>query len=101
MKIHIGTEQGTIRGKKQRLSRIDVCFYEAGEGVQVGPDQDNLQEIDENAEYFTEGELFTGDIPKDFESDWSEKGTISVVQSKPLPMTILGIVPRLVTEDED
>ncbi len=96
MKLHPGSPLGSSRGKKQRVNLVTCCFYETGEGVQVGPDSSNLKEVLD----LTDGQLNTMDYPFRFGGDWGDNTTLYVRQTKPLPMTILGLVPRIsINED--
>jgi len=90
MKLNSGSDMGTARGKKQKVYKLLTIFYQTGDGVQYGPDQDNLQPFRE----LTSGELLTESLKVDgLQWDYDEEATISIVQEEPLPMTILGIVP--------
>jgi len=91
MKLHAGSQAGTARGKKQRVNKVTCCFYQAGAGITVGPDSSNLKEVlDLDA-----GVLNTVDIPFAFSGNWGDEATLFVRQTKPLPMTILALVPRV------
>lgn len=91
MKLHAGSQAGTARGKKQRVNKVTCCFYETGEGVQVGPDSSNMKEVlDLNA-----GKLNTIDSQFSFFSNWEDEATLYIRQNKPLPMTVLALVPRI------
>lgn len=96
MKIHLGTEGGTSRGKKQRITRLTVSFYETV-GAKAGPDEDNLKSIPFGTG--VQPSLFTGDKDFEMDGDWGNEATICLVQDQPLPMTVLALIPR-VTIDE-
>lgn len=91
MKLHAGSQLGTARGKKQKINKLTGCFYETGDGVKAGPDANNLKFIKE----LTAGELNTKDIPFEFPGDWKDEATLYITQTKPLPMTILALVPHV------
>jgi len=101
MKLHVPTDQGTARGKKQKINRITGCFYETGLGVKAGPDQTHLKDAFLNEDHPVAGVLFTGDKDFEFEGDWGNEATITITQNQPLPMTILALIPRVTTHDED
>lgn len=90
MKIHAGSQIGTARGKKQKISKLTACFNDTV-GGKAGPDKDNLREIP----FGTGGqpELFTGDVDLVFPGDWGNSATITIVQDSPLPMCVIGLVP--------
>ena len=87
MKLHAGAEGGTARGKQQRIDKVTVAFYETGNGVQMGPDADNLLDV----QGLTDGALTTEDLDFEFQGDWKKEATIYIKQSDPVPMTIRAI----------
>jgi hypothetical protein len=91
MKLHAGSQLGTARGKKQKINKLTGCFYETGDGVKAGPDATNLKFIKE----LTAGELNTKDVQFEFPGDWKDEATLYITQTKPLPMTILALVPHV------
>lgn len=96
MKLNAGSQQGTARGKKQKINEVIVSFYETFAG-KIGRNQDNLKPIK-----FGTGippALFTGDKPYDFDGHWDTEATLTIVQDKPLPMTILGVVPHVTVNE--
>jgi len=44
--------------------------------------------------------LFTGDKQIEFRSGFDSDGFIVVQQDQPLPLTVIGIYPRLITYDQ-
>lgn len=91
MKLHAGSQLGTARGKKQRVNKVTCCFYETGKGVTVGADSGNLKEVMD----LKAGELNTIDSQFSFSGNWGDEATLYVRQTKPLPMTILALVPHV------
>jgi hypothetical protein len=70
-------------------------------GASVGPNVDNLTAIefrDSSASMDLPVPLFTGDKFIEFDSDFGTEGLVYIQQPQALPMTILGIYPRLETE---
>ena len=71
-------------------------------GAKVGPDADNLDEIN-----FRSGSdpmdssppLFTGDKEIKFRGGWSKEGQVFIRQDQPLPLHLLAVVQQLVTND--
>ncbi len=96
MKINVGGNQGTSRGKKQKISRLLVSFYETV-GGKIGKDTDNLKSIPFGLS--DSPELFTGDKIFEFYGDYGDDCTISIVQDQPLPMTVLGIIPTVTVNE--
>jgi len=101
MKVHTTTDQGTTRGRRQKCNKVTVSLYETGQGVQIGPDTSNLKNLFLNDDEPDEGDLMTDDAHYDYDGDWDDKVTVVMRQSQPLPMTVLALIPRFVTEDED
>jgi hypothetical protein len=87
----IGNQTGSNRGMKQKIHKVTVAMYETGEGVKIGRDATHLVTVPE----LEPGELTTDDREVVIAGDWTRKATLRIEQTKPLPMTILGMVPRL------
>jgi hypothetical protein len=99
MKLPSGSQLGTARGKKQRINKLTICLYESA-GGKYGPNSGDLIDIPYSVTPDTT--LHTEDVPAQFDGDWLDEATITIVQDKPLPMTVLAIVPRLTLyEGED
>jgi hypothetical protein len=94
MKPNAGSQQGTARGKKQKITRATLIFYQTY-GCKYGNNQDELYENFE--EPFVAGELFAAtkarDKQVDFDGEWKDDATVSIVHDYPTPFTLLGIVP--------
>ena len=90
----------TTQTKTKRVYDLSVRFQNTV-GASVGPDPDNLTSIDfrdSGASMDLPVPLFTGDKQIEFDVGHGTEGLIYVKQSQALPMTILGIYPRLETE---
>ena len=91
----------TTQTKTKRIYDLSVRFHETV-GASVGPNIDNLTAIDfrdSSASMNLPVPLFTGDKFIEFDSDYGTEGLVYVQQPQALPMTILGIYPRLETEN--
>ena len=91
----------TTQTKTKRIYDLSVRFHETV-GASVGPNVDNLTAInfrDSSASMNLPVPLFTGDKFIEFDSDYGTEGLVYVQQPQALPMTILGIYPRLETEN--
>jgi hypothetical protein len=90
----------TTQTKTKRIYDLSVRFQNTV-GASVGPNADTLTTID-----FRESgsstdlpiPLFTGDKQIEFDSGYGTEGLVYIKQPQALPMTILGIYPRLETE---
>ena len=92
--------QETTQTKTKRIYDLSVRFHSTV-GASVGPNADNLTAIDFRDSGFPMDlpiPLFTGDKFIEFDTDYGTEGLVYVQQPQALPMTILGIYPRLETE---
>ena len=90
----------TTQTKTVRVFDLSVRFQNTV-GASVGPNSDNLTAIDfrdSGASMDLPVPLFTGDKQVEFDAGHGVEGLIYVKQPQALPMTILGIYPRLETE---
>ena len=90
----------TTQTKTKRVYDLSVRFLDTI-GASVGPDPDNLTNIDfrdSGASMDLPVPLFTGDKQIEFDVGHGTEGLIYIKQPQALPMTILGIYPRLETE---
>ena len=91
----------TTQTKTKRVYDLSVRFQDSV-GASVGPSGDNLTAIDfrdSGAAMDLPVPLFTGDKAVEFDVGHGTEGLIYVKQPQALPMTILGIYPRLETEN--
>jgi hypothetical protein len=101
MRIDAGSQNGTSQGKTKRIYEITLRLFETV-GVEVGPDLNNMERIPfrTSADPMNEGiPPFTGDKEVEFRGNYDTDGFIFVRQTQPLPLTILSLYPRLVTND--
>jgi len=90
----------TTQTKTKRIYDLSVRFQDTV-GAKVGPDAANLTSIDFRASGSPMNlpiPLFTGDKSVEFDTGYGTEGLVYVQQPQALPMTILGIYPRLETE---
>ena len=91
----------TTQTKTIRVFDLSVRFQNTI-GASVGPSSDNLTSIDfrdSSASMDLPVPLFTGDKQVEFDAGHGIEGLIYVKQPQALPMTILGIYPRMETEN--
>lgn len=96
----IGTQQATSKGKKQKFSRVTLSLYESIGGM-VGTDSTHLHSMNYGAS--SKGNpaaLFTGNITRDLDGDWTDEDTILIVHSDPYPFTLRSVTPRLSVAEE-
>ena len=100
-RIEAGAADGTAQGKTKRIHRVVFRFFETL-GATVGPDKETTQPIIFRSTADDMGAavpLFTGDKFVDWEGDYDREGRVYVAQHQPLPMTVLAIMPQLMTQD--
>ena len=101
MRIDAGSQNGTSQGKTKRIYEITIRLFESV-GVEVGPDLNNLERIPfrSSANAMNQGITpFTGDKEVEFRGNYETDGFVFVRQTQPLPLTILSLYPRLITND--
>jgi len=101
MRLDVGSQDGTSQGKTKRIFDVTLRFFETV-GAKVGPDLNNLEEIpfrSSAAPMDVAVPLFTGDKKIEFRGNFETDGFLFVVQDQVLPMTLLSLYPRLVTND--
>jgi hypothetical protein len=101
MRIEAGAQDGTSQGKTKRITKAVIRFM-ATLGAKAGPSLNNLDEIQ-----FRSGSdpmnapppLFTGDRLIEWPGGYDFDGYIVIKQEQPLPMTVISIMPQVVTQD--
>jgi len=95
MKIEAGASAGTAQGRKKRFNEVLVRLLSTT-GVTINDDQmpfrTSANLMDESIS------PITGD-KRVINLGWDREGQITIQQTQPLPMTILGISGTLVTSD--
>ena len=90
----------TTQTKTKRIYDLSVRFQNTV-GASVGPNAATLTAIDFRASGSAMNlpiPLFTGDKSIEFDTGYGTEGLVYIQQPQALPMTILGIYPRLETE---
>ena len=101
MRIDAGSQNGTSQAKTKRIYEVTARLYESV-GIEVGPDLNNMERVPfrTSANPMDQGiPPFTGDKEVEFRGDYDTDGFMIVRQTQPLPLTILSLYPRLVTND--
>ena len=101
VKPDLGSQDGTAQGKKKRVHRLTLRFWQSV-GGKVGRDADNLDIIQ-----FRSGSdpmdqavpLYTGDKELAVNTTYGTDGQIYFRQDQPLPSNILAAILRLTTVD--
>ncbi|MGE0736052.1 MAG: hypothetical protein AB7G15_20420 [Alphaproteobacteria bacterium] len=104
MRLEAGAADGTAQGKTKRVHRCTFRFADTL-GGRAGPNQQLLDDIPDVTYRAPSGPmgqppvLFSGDAPFDWPGGYDSDGRITLVQSQPLPMLLLALMPQLVTQD--
>lgn len=102
MRIDAGGTEGTAQGKTKRIHEVVLRLFRTV-GVLVGSSETEIDRIPfrSSAGAMTSATpLFTGDKEIEFRGGFDTDGFIVVQQNQPLPLTIIGIFPRLITYDQ-
>ena len=102
MRIDAGGTEGTAQGKTKRIHEVVLRLFRTV-GVLVGSSESEMDRIPfrSSAGAMTSATpLFTGDKEIEFRGGFDTDGFIVVQQNQPLPLTIIGIFPRLITYDQ-
>jgi len=101
MRIDAGSQNGSSQGKIKRIYEVTARLFESV-GVEVGPDLNNMERVPfrTSADPMDQGiPPFTGDKEVEFRGNYDTDGFMIVRQTQPLPLTILSLYPRLITND--
>ena len=101
MRIDAGANNGTSQSKTKRIYEITARLYESI-GIEIGPDLNNMERIPfrSSSNAMNSGiNVFTGDKEIEFRGNYETDGFIFVRQNQPLPLTVLSLYPRLITND--
>lgn len=105
MRIEAGAENGTAQGKTKRIHRIAMRFFETL-GGRVGAENEVGVKVLDQILYRSSADamnqppgLFTGDKSMAFPQGYTTDARIIVQADQPLPMTLVALMPQLVTND--
>ena len=96
-----GSDEGTSQSRTKRINEVTLRLYKSV-GVTVGSKLTNMERIPfrSSADSMdTAVPAFTGDKQVEFRGDFETDGYIYVQQTQPLPLTVLSIYPRVMTND--
>lgn len=99
-RVEVGTREGTAQGKPVRIHEVTIRLWNTL-GAKVGFDND-LSVIPFRSSADPMGvapALFSGDRAVRFHKGFTTAPRVSAVQDQPLPMTVLGLLPRLAVFD--
>ncbi len=107
LKVHVGIpylpdgetlniDEPSLQGKKIKVSQIELRLLNSRGGY-IGPDTDNLHEIEYNAvtEYDTALPLASDNVKENLGAGYEDGGRICFRQFDPLPFTLLALIPTI------
>lgn len=101
LKIEAGAADGTAQAKTKRIHRVAVRLFRTL-GLKFGPNESNLDILPFRTSSDTMGNppaLYTGDKSVEWNNGYDSDGVMYFRQDQPLPFTLLGVYPQLVTQD--
>jgi hypothetical protein len=102
MRLEAGSQDGTAQGKVKRVHSAAVRFYNTV-GGKMGIDEATLDRIPFRSTGDNMNEavpMFNGDKIIKLPGGYNRDGRLWIEQDQPLPMTVLAIMPQLVTNDQ-
>lgn len=101
MRLEAGAADGTAQGKTKRIHKVTFRVLDTG-AMKVGPSESVLQEIEfrkPSDPMNAPPPLFTGDRLVAWPSSYETDARMFVTSDKPMPLTLVGIYPQVVTQD--
>ena len=101
MRLEAGAADGTAQGKTKRIHKVTFRVLDTG-AMKVGPSESVLQEIEfrkPSNPMNAPPPLFTGDRLVAWPSSYETDARMFVTSDKPMPLTLVGIYPQVVTQD--
>ena len=101
LRVDVGSQEGTAQGKTKRISDVTVRLFRTV-GLLVGESatvNDRVPFRDSSMSMDTAVPLFTGDKDIEFDGGYGHEGQVYIAQNQALPMTVIGVYPRLQTFD--
>ena len=94
--LDISSLRADVRDKKKNINGVSLIVDQSA-GFETGPDFDNLEPYKTRTEenYGSPDNLLSELIDISITSSWDKKGRVCVRQSKPLPCSILTIIPQV------
>lgn len=101
MNLEAGAADGTAQGKRQRVHRLVLRLFQTV-GIEIGWPGGALDEIPWRVPGDPMGSppaLFSGDKRVAPPFDWDDAARVVIQSQLPTPMTIVALMPRIVTND--
>jgi len=101
LRLEAGAADGTAQGKTKRITKVVVRFL-ATVGAQAGVNPADLDEIQFRSPSVPMDQAvppFTGDKMVEWPGSYDFDGYMFISQPQPLPMTIVALMPQVITQD--
>lgn len=101
MNLEAGSANGTSQGKTKRAHFATVRVHRSCGGV-AGPTDARLKEMRYRNTSVPMGapqEPYTGDVEIEWDGDYSTQQTCVVKKDRPMPLTVVAVMPQLVTSE--
>jgi hypothetical protein len=102
LRLEAGAADGTALGKLRRTHEVGMLLHRTS-GLKIGMSFDELDEITFRTSATPSGDppaLFSGVLVEQVEADYDYDNQFCWRQDKPLPGTILAIMPKMNTQDK-
>lgn len=96
MNMDGGNPNGTAQGKTKRAHVVTLRLYRSL-GGKAGPNEDNLEEIRYRPQPAVLGsppDHYTGDVDVEWPDDYSKDMKPTIVKDRPMPMTLVAVMPQ-------
>ena len=97
MRINTSLGDGTAQSRSKKIHDISLRVHRSG-AFKTGRDANNLDACYDRERVIIMGAaypLFTGDILMGFDGKWEKDGRVMIVQDKPMPLTVIAIMPEV------
>lgn len=101
MRLEAGAQDGTAQGKTKRIHKAVLRFLNTG-GGRYGSDETNLDSLQLRTASDLMGApvpLFSGDKVVSWPEGYNTDAYMMVVNDQPTPVTLLGLMPQISTQD--
>jgi hypothetical protein len=97
MRLDANLQDGTAQGRLKKIHRITIRVHQSGP-FKVGRDASNLDICVDRERVPVLGapyDLYTGDLPTGYDASWGRDARMMIVQDKPMPLTVVAIMPEV------
>jgi len=94
--LNLDVGGSAIRDKKKRVGSLTVIVDKSSRVFLAGPDTTHLTRYELSQLSGAAVDEHTGHVEMTLSATWNEHGRVFIRQDKPLPLTVLGVLPNLV-----